>query len=382
NLKVSKTTTPQIYHQHLLPASLPYDTYQKLYLEQQRDAYSTVTLANQSLLIGYRSILDSNNQPLATIAIPTFLESPKYDQQLLETTSYLILAYLLVFGLFVLGSVFISQSLTRPLTYIRQALNKISGGDLHTTIRVTSKDEIGNLAKAYNQMVFRLKKLQTELAKAEREAAWKEMAQQVAHEIKYPLTPMKLNVQHLERQLKTDRFEGEKLKKHIQKITANLIEQIQSLSNIASDFSTFSQPVDKDFRAVDLQKVLLSVQQLYQHDKKVDIQLKMPPEPLQIQGISDDLKLVFINIVKNATKRWKPVARFRSCFISNSTMPLLKSRMTERASLRRIEAEFLYLIFLPNQEVRGWGWLSAKRLWNPTAAAFLSSLSKAKAPPL
>src|SRR5699024_6469974 len=188
NLKVSKTTTPQIYHQHLLPASLPYDTYQKLYLEQQRDAYSTVTLANQSLLIGYRSILDSNNQPLATIAIPTFLESPKYDQQLLETTSYLILAYLLVFGLFVLGSVFISQSLTRPLTYIRQGLNKISGGDLNTTIPVTSKDEIGNLAKAYNQMVFRLKKLQTELAKAEREAAWKEMAQQVAHEIKNPLT--------------------------------------------------------------------------------------------------------------------------------------------------------------------------------------------------
>src|SRR5699024_8241894 len=300
NLKVSKTTTPQIYHQHLLPASLPYDTYQKLYLEQQRDAYSTVTLANQSLLIGYRSILDSNNQPLATIAIPTFLESPKYDQQLLETTSYLILAYLLVFGLFVLGSVFISQSLTRPLTYIRQGLNKISGGDLNTTIPVTSKDEIGNLAKAYNQMVFRLKKLQTELAKAEREAAWKEMAQQVAHEIKNPLTPMKLNVQHLERQLKTDRFEGEKLKKHIQKITANLIEQIQSLSNIASDFSKFSQPVDKDFRPVDLQKVLLSVQHLYQHDKKVDIQLKMPPEPLQIQGISDDLKRVFINIVKNA----------------------------------------------------------------------------------
>src|SRR5699024_5506948 len=160
---------------------------------------------------------------------------------------------------------------------IRQGLNKISGGDLDTTIPVTSKDEIGNLAKAYNQMVFRLKKLQTELAKAEREAAWKEMAQQVAHEIKNPLTPMKLNVQHLERQLKTDKFEGEKLKKHIPEITANLLPQTQSLSNIASGFSKFSQPVDKDFRPVGLQKVLLSLQQLYQHHKKVDIQLKMPP---------------------------------------------------------------------------------------------------------
>jgi nitrogen fixation/metabolism regulation signal transduction histidine kinase len=300
NRTVTESTTPQIYQQHLLPAALPFEIYEQLFIQQQLDAYSTVNLAGQPLLIGYRSILDGENNPVATIAIPTFLESPKYDQQLLETTSYLILAYLLIFGLFVLGSAFISQKLTRPLVHIQKGLNKISAGRLDTTIQVTSKDEIGSLAIAYNKMVFRLKKLQKELASAEREAAWKEMAQQVAHEIKNPLTPMKLNVQHLERQLETNNYDADELKKHIQKITANLIEQIQTLSNIASDFSKFSQPIEEEFTKTDLAAVLSSVTALYQHDEQIRISFQQEDGSVFVLGAADELKRVIINLVKNA----------------------------------------------------------------------------------
>jgi signal transduction histidine kinase len=297
---VSETTTPQIYQQHLLPAALPYDIFHQLNNRDRQDAYSNVQLAGQNLLIGYRSILNDQNMPIATIAIPTFLESPKYDQQLIETISYLILVYLFVFGLFILGSTFISKQLTRPLVHIQRGLNKISGGNLDTTIPVTSDDEIGNLAEAYNNMVSRLKKLQKELAAAEREAAWKEMAQQVAHEIKNPLTPMKLNVQHLERQLKSDHQNPKELKEKVQQITANLIEQIQSLNNIASDFSKFSQPLTEDFKEVNLKTILASVAKLYEHDEKVTIKKKVPKQPVKIQGIADELKRVIINLVKNA----------------------------------------------------------------------------------
>lgn len=297
---VTETTTPQIYQQNLLPAVLPYEIYHKLYNERMQDAYSTVTLASQTLLIGYRTILNKENQPIATIAIPTFLESPKYNQQLLETTSYLILIYLLVFGLFIVGSTFISRQLTRPLVYIQRGLNKISSGNLNTTIPVTSDDEIGNLARAYNTMVYRLKKLQNELATAEREAAWKEMAQQVAHEIKNPLTPMKLNVQHLERQLKGNDQDPEELKKRVQKITNNLIEQIQSLNHIASDFSKFSQPIEEDFKRVNLNSILSSVAELYEHDEKIEICFKPQNSSIYTRGIADELKRVIINLVKNA----------------------------------------------------------------------------------
>ncbi len=298
--RVVETTTPQIYQQHLLPSVLPYEIYNQLFVQRQQDAFSTVNLAGQSLLIGYRSILDDENQPVGTIAIPTFLESPKYDQQLLETTSYLILIYLLVFGLFIIGSTAISKKLTRPLVHIQRGLNKISAGNLDTKIPVTSEDEIGNLAKAYNNMVSRLKKLQKELAAAEREAAWKEMAQQVAHEIKNPLTPMKLNVQHLERQLKGNNQDPEELKKQIQKITNNLIEEIQSLNNIASDFSKFSQPLEEEFTNVNLVDILSSVTELYEHDEKVTISLETQKNTMHVAGIRDELKRVLINLVKNA----------------------------------------------------------------------------------
>ncbi|WP_138431719.1 ATP-binding protein [Fodinibius saliphilus] len=297
---VSETTTPQIYQQHLLPSALPYNIYEKLYKERQTDVFSTVTLADQSLLIGYRAIFDKQNDPIGTIAIPTFLQSPKYDQQLLETTSYLILIYLFVFGLFILASTLISKGLTRPLFYIQRGLNKISAGNLDTEIPVTSNDEIGNLAHAYNNMVSRLKKLQKELAAAEREAAWKEMAQQVAHEIKNPLTPMKLNVQHLERQLKDGTQSPEKLKKKIQKITANLIEQIQSLNNIASDFSKFSQPLDDNFEKVNIVEIASSVADLYEHDEEVSINLESESDTIYIKAIKDELKRVLINLVKNS----------------------------------------------------------------------------------
>ncbi|TYP94122.1 His Kinase A (phospho-acceptor) domain-containing protein [Fodinibius salinus] len=298
--RVTQTTTPQIYQQHLLPSALPYDVYHQLFIEHRKEAFSTVNLAGQPLLIGYRTINDNNQQPIATLAIPTFLESPVYDQQLLQTTSYLILIYLLVFGIFIFVSAAIAKKLTYPLTVIRQGLNKISAGNLDTSIPVTSDDEFGQLASTYNRMVDRLKNLQEELAVAEREAAWKEMAQQVAHEIKNPLTPMKLNIQHLERQLNSDHQNPEELKENVQKITQNLIEQIQSLNNIASDFSTFSQPLSEDFEKVNLAELLSSVVKLYEHDETVDIIFSPPAHDITVPGINDELKRVIINLVKNA----------------------------------------------------------------------------------
>lgn len=298
---MKRSTTPQIYQQHLLPSALPFPVYQDLFQSQKRNALTTVMLDEQDLLIGYRSILGDDRTPVAAIAIPTFVQSPKYNQQLVETTSYLIILYLIVFGLFILGTTVISRQLTRPLHYIRQGLNKISKGDLDTTIPVTSQDEIGRLAIAYNQMVSRLKELQEELAAAEREAAWQEMAQQVAHEIKNPLTPMKLNIQHLERQLASGDYSIEELKEKIQVITQNLIVQIQSLNNIASDFSKFSKPIEEEeFVVVDMNELIDSVSNLYQHDEQITISTEYEADPATVLGVNDDLRRVVINLVKNA----------------------------------------------------------------------------------
>ena len=297
---IKKSTTPQIYQQHLLAGTIPFPVYRDLFQSQKRNAVTTVMLDNQDLLIGYRSVLSDDGSPVAAIAIPTFVQSPKYDRQLLETTSYLIILYLVVFGIFILGTTFISRQLTRPLHYIRLGLQKISKGDLNTTIPVTSTDEIGSLAIAYNRMVARLKELQDELATAEREAAWQEMAQQVAHEIKNPLTPMKLNIQHLERQLVSGDYTIDELKEKIRTITQNLIVQIQSLTNIASDFSKFSKPIEEEFTAVHIDRLIYSVADLYKHDEQITITTNCSASPSTIYGAEDELRRVIINLVKNA----------------------------------------------------------------------------------
>ncbi|MEX2455722.1 MAG: ATP-binding protein [Balneolaceae bacterium] len=306
NVWVEESTTPQIFQQHLLPKILPYDVYEFLYNRERRHVVRKVQLGSETLLIGFRAILNDNNEPIGVIAIPTFVQSPIYTEQLLETTSYLFAIYLALFTLFIIGSVALSNRLTRPLQIIQRGLNKISQGERQTKINISSKDEIGSLALAYNQMVIRLDEARKELIKAERESAWQEMAQQVAHEIKNPLTPMKLNLQHLQRQLEANPDDVLKLRPKIEKTAANIIEQIESLNKIASDFSKFSKPIREPFTPVDLKKLLLSVTELYNHDEKVTITTQFQQTDLTIYCVADEIRRVIINLLKNGIEASDP----------------------------------------------------------------------------
>jgi signal transduction histidine kinase len=297
--KLIDSTTPQIFNQNLMPGIVPFPVYDIIYNRQRRQFVESTTLAGEQLLIGYRALLDDDSRAVGTVAIPTFVQSPVYREQLLQTTSYLLGVYLLIFGFFIIGTVFFSTSLTRPLQIIQNGLNRISRGDIRGQVDVTSRDEIGSLASAYNQMVERLNDARQELVRAEREAAWKEMAQQVAHEIKNPLTPMKLNLQHLQRQLEANPEDVMKLKPVIESTAGNIIEQIESLNQIASDFSKFAKPVQNQLQPVNLNRVLDSVYDLYYRDSDVNITLSQPEFPVAILAAEDELRRAFINLVKN-----------------------------------------------------------------------------------
>src|SRR6202012_6310465 len=98
------------------------------------------------------------------------------------------------------------------------------------------KDEIGTLVSEYNKMVNKVEENAILLAQSERESAWREMARQVAHEIKNPLTPMKLNIQYLQQAMKND---NPNIKELTNKVSDSIIEQIDNLSYIASEFTNF-----------------------------------------------------------------------------------------------------------------------------------------------
>ena len=293
------STTPQIFQQNILPATMPYSVYRSLYENELALTFSSTTINDEKLIIGYRSILNADGRPVGAVAIPTFLESPVFVEQMLETTSYLLVVYLVMFTLFIGGTVFLSGRLTRPLTLIQRGLNKITKGNTESKVPVSGNDEIGSLASAYNEMVERLDEAQKELIKAERESAWKEMAQQVAHEIKNPLTPMKLNLQHLQRQLESSPENVLELKPLIEKTADNIISQIESLNKIASDFSKFAKPIQTDKQTLNLIEIIHSAAILYEHNDSVIIKKTVPNKPVYMNGDEDELRRVFINLIKN-----------------------------------------------------------------------------------
>lgn len=299
------STTPQIFQQQILPATMPYRVYRSLYENELALTFSSTTINEEKLIIGYRSILNADGRPVGAVAIPTFLESPVFVEQMLETTSYLLLVYLVMFTLFIGGTVFLSGRLTRPLTLIQRGLNKITKGDIESKVPVSGNDEIGSLASAYNEMVERLDEAQKELIKAERESAWKEMAQQVAHEIKNPLTPMKLNLQHLQRQLESNPDDVFKLKPLIEKTAENIISQIESLNKIASDFSKFAKPVNTEKKELNLTDIIRSAVSLFEHNDSVNIKISAAEKPVTINGDEDELRRVFINLIKNGIEAAK-----------------------------------------------------------------------------
>lgn len=309
------STAPQIFSQHLLPAQVPWNVYNAIVNNGSEIEIEEFTLGDLEFLIGYTPV--KKEGVITNIAaIPTFLKTPTFNEQLLTTISYLVGLFVLVFGIFIFAAALIANRMTSPLEELSEGIKTISDGSLETTLPVKSNDEIGALTNAFNLMVYRLQELRKNLVEAEREAAWKEMAQQVAHEIKNPLTPMKLNLQHLQRQIKATDIDPEQLKEKVAKINTNMIEQIESLSRIASDFSKFARPLEQEFTKIDLNNILQNVAELYANEESIKIELSLNKTPLWVNGVKDELQRVFINLVKNGIeaipKRRKGIITLKS----------------------------------------------------------------------
>lgn len=309
------STAPQIFLQHLLPSQVPWNVFNSIVNQGSELEIQEFKLGDLEFLIGYTPI---KREGIVTniAAIPTFLKTPSFNEQLLTTISYLVGLFVVVFGIFIFMAAAIANRMTTPLEELSEGIKTIADGSLETKLPVKSKDEIGALTNAFNIMVYRLQELRKNLVEVEREAAWKEMAQQVAHEIKNPLTPMKLNLQHLNRQIKDSDISTEELKKKVAKINGNIIEQIESLSRIASDFSKFARPMEQEFNEIDVNSILQNVADLYSNEPSITIKLDLNQNPLIINGVKDELQRVFINLVKNGIeaipKRKKGVISIKS----------------------------------------------------------------------
>lgn len=274
---------------------IPYSVYSKL-SESGRESWTEeVVFDNKLEHLVFRKSGSDPNVVFASV-VPDAAKNPL----IFTITNTLIVFYVFIFGLFLVGTSFITRHLTYPLQQLSVGLRRVATGELDGGIRIDSQDEVGDLANAYNVMIYRLKDLQKELADAERQAAWTEMARQVAHEIKNPLTPMKLSLQHMMRLVGDHQKNSEEVEKAVFRITEGVIAQIETLSTIAGDFSKFAKPNTDDIEHISVHELLMQVGELYRHDRRLNLVYDFVERDLFVKASVDDLKRVFINLIKNS----------------------------------------------------------------------------------
>jgi nitrogen fixation/metabolism regulation signal transduction histidine kinase len=155
---------------------------------------------------------------------------------------------------------------------------------------------LGELVSGFQYMIKELKKNQTILAEIEREEAWKEMAKQVAHEIKNPLTPMKLSVQQL---IAAYKDKSDKFDLFFEKVTNTILNQIETLRNIATEFSNFARMPKLKVELIDFNEVINNSINLFT-DEKVKISFEPLNAKTEISGDAEQLKRTIINLIRNS----------------------------------------------------------------------------------
>jgi two-component system nitrogen regulation sensor histidine kinase NtrY len=246
----------------------------------------------------YAPIRNAQNQTVAYINVPYYSNEADYQNKIGVFINTLINIYALVFVAIGILAVFLANQITSPLTFIQDSIKKTKLGQKNQPIVWSRHDEIGSLIKEYNKMISALDDSANKLARSERESAWREMAKQVAHEIKNPLTPLKLGVQLLEKSWKEKDVNFEK---KFERFSKSFIEQIDSLSTIASEFSNFAKMPDTKLEKLHLLPIIGQARDVFTNAQNAEIHiLEHTTRDVIILGDKDQLLRTFNNLFKNA----------------------------------------------------------------------------------
>jgi signal transduction histidine kinase len=202
----------------------------------------------------------------------------------------------LVLALLIIFSTILAEQISSPVRKLTLATRSVGNGDLNIEIAIKGTGEVKELTDGFNMMVKKLHKSQIELAQLERETAWKEMAKQVAHEIKNPLTPMKLAVQQL---IAAYEDKSNKFDEIFNKVTATVINQIETLKNIASEFSNFARMPNLTIQKANVVKLIKETLNLFSNEI-ISITFLSSNDDIYINTDIDQLNRTIINMIRNS----------------------------------------------------------------------------------
>ena len=295
NLQVSSAL--EVYTQGVLSTKMHPEAYYHLHRMREVQYVQEEAMSSLNYLSIYSPVRDNDGVVYAYLNIPYFLSQIDLNQ---EISNFLVTIINLNAFIFLIAGIiafFITSRITSSFSIIGEKMNEIRLGKTNQEIEWTRNDEIGELIKQYNRMVHQLEDSAQALAKSEREGAWREMARQVAHEIKNPLTPMKLSIQYLQKAIHNNQ---PNVKELTSSVANTLVEQIDHLSKIAADFARFANIGNRNIEHFDLHKVLDNLKELYRSNPRVSIQWRKLYQPLNMEADKTHMNRLFTNLLTNA----------------------------------------------------------------------------------
>lgn len=338
------TTQSKIYDLGLTSRYMNAKAWMHMSRFERSEYFQKEKIGNMEYAVAYAPIKNDQDETIAYLSLPYFSNEKDFAERIGMLLNTLINIYALVIVALGLFAVFIANRITSPLTLVQRSLAKTSIGKPNEPIFWKRNDEIGSLIREYNNMIAALEVSANKIAQSERETAWREMAKQVAHEIKNPLTPLKLGVQLLERSWKEN---DPNFDQKFKRFSKSFIEQIDSLSTIASEFSNFARMPDTQLEDVDIVDVIEKIIPIYNNNAAVDITFKnFGQDQIKVRGDRDQLRRSFSNLIKNAIE-----AKFgRGSSIINISLKLLSNTVciAIKDNGNGIDANVRERIFQPN----------------------------------
>jgi signal transduction histidine kinase len=297
NLQVS--SQENIYEKGVLSKQMNPEALFHLSRLREVERVQQENISKLSYLSIYAPVRSDEGKEYAYLNIPYFLSQYELNQEISNFLVTIINLNAFIFLIAGVVALFITNRITRSFSIIGEKMREVNLGKLNEEIVWNRNDEIGELVKEYNKMVSKLSESAEVLAKSEREGAWREMARQVAHEIKNPLTPMKLSIQYLQKAILNNSPD-------VKELTANvantLVEQIDHLSKIAFDFSQFANIGNTQVELFDIHEVLGSLKELYQRGQHVKINWSAIPEKVILKADKTQMNRLFTNLLQNAVE--------------------------------------------------------------------------------
>ncbi len=295
--RLAATTSEQLYKSDLLDTRLSGNAYYNLALLKKDYFSENQQIGDFTFIVGYKPIYDNFNNLTGIISTQTVFKQSEINQELTESLVYILGPYFAAVILLIFIVNFLSYRISNPILRLQKATEQLSQGNIDVQVRSNSKDEIGELVQSFNRMIKELKRSRAELKKAEREGAWRDIARQVAHEIKNPLTPMKLAMQHLYYAYTHGSNDFQSI---IQTTNKLIIDQVETLNRIATEFSNFAKLPSRNYELLNMNEILEDVVRLMDTGGKISLKLDPVFDKEMVMGDKDEVKRALINIIKNS----------------------------------------------------------------------------------